>query len=35
VTLMMAAPHIGWQRQDSQLFLNTIRWLSEEIDPGE
>ena len=28
-------PWKGWQRQNPQLFLNTLRWLSGEIDPGE
>jgi len=28
-------PWNGWQLQNPQLFLNTIRWLSAEIDPGE
>ena len=28
-------PWNGLQLQNPQLFLNTIRWLSAEIDPGE
>lgn len=28
-------PWNGWQLQNPQLFLNTLRWLSGEIDPDE